>query len=168
MPGRVNDRTRRRMPCDVTIGGRHHNGLVINYSPSGLFIQTSAKAKPGDRLDVQLSLPGISDQLTLQVEVVRKKVVPPQLRTVAGGGLGVRIVRAPEEFYRHLGAAADAAKAGPDGDAPAGNPYCVRVSQISGPRSRRLRVVCADEEEARREALEAVGEGWKVLEVEPA
>jgi hypothetical protein len=42
----------------------------------------------------------------------------------------------------------------------------VRVSQIGGSRSRSLEVDAASEEEARREAVVAVGEGWKILACE--
>jgi hypothetical protein len=42
----------------------------------------------------------------------------------------------------------------------------VRVSQVSGSRSRSLLVNAASEEEARREALDASGEGWKILACE--
>jgi hypothetical protein len=42
----------------------------------------------------------------------------------------------------------------------------VRVSQIGGSRSRSLEVSATSEEEARREAMAASGEGWKILACE--
>ena len=44
--------------------------------------------------------------------------------------------------------------------------FRVRVSQISGSRSRSLEVSAASEEEARREAMATAGEGWKILACE--
>lgn len=97
---RTSDRTKHRAPCTVTIGGRRHNGFVLDLSRSGLFIQTSAQPRPGQRLDIEVVLRG--ETLEMHVEVVRRKAVPPQLLTVAHGGIGVRILSAPESFYAML------------------------------------------------------------------
>ena len=88
------------MTCRVHADGRQHNGIVLDISGSGLFIQTSAKLSPGVRVDIDLSLP--EDTARMQVEVVRRKQVPAQLLTVAQGGIGVRILTAPEGYYRFL------------------------------------------------------------------
>ncbi|HXK26299.1 MAG TPA: PilZ domain-containing protein [Myxococcota bacterium] len=98
--GRVLERSKRRMTCRVHVDGRQHNGIVLDLSGSGLFIQTSAKLAPGSRVDIDLSLP--DDNARMQIEVVRRKQVPAQLLTVAQGGLGVRILSAPEGYYRFL------------------------------------------------------------------
>jgi hypothetical protein len=44
--------------------------------------------------------------------------------------------------------------------------FRVRVSQVGGSRSRSLEISAASEEEARREAMSAAGEGWKILACE--
>jgi len=88
------------MTCRVHADGRQHNGIVLDLSGSGLFIQTSAKLPPGIRVDIDLSLP--DDTARMQIEVVRRKQVPAQLLTVAQGGIGVRILTAPESYYRFL------------------------------------------------------------------
>ena len=119
MPGvsglaRVLERSKRRMSCRVHAEGRQHNGIVLDLSGSGLFIQTGARLSPGARVDLDLSLP--DEVARMQVDVVRRKQVPAQLLTVAQGGIGVRIVSAPESYYRflqHLQQAEQAAGAGP-------------------------------------------------------
>jgi PilZ domain-containing protein len=98
--GRVLERSKRRMTCRVHVDGRQHNGIVLDLSGSGLFIQTSAKLAPGVRVDIDLSLP--DGDARMQIEVVRRKQVPAQLLTVAQGGIGVRILSAPEGYYRFL------------------------------------------------------------------
>ena len=100
MSGRVLERSKRRMTCRVHVEGRQHNGIVLDLSGSGLFIQTGAKLAPGVRVDIDLSLP--EGDARMQIEVVRRKQVPPQLLTVAQGGIGVRILSAPEAYYRFL------------------------------------------------------------------
>ena len=97
---RVLERSKRRMTCRVHAEGRQHNGIVLDISGSGLFIQTGAKLAPGARVDIDLSLP--DGNARMQIEVVRRKQVPPQLLTVAQGGIGVRIISAPEGYYRFL------------------------------------------------------------------
>jgi hypothetical protein len=164
------------MPCQLLVESRWSSGLVLDLSPSGLFIQTHAKTREGQRFDLSVSREE-GEPMQLVVEVVRKKVVPPRLVTVAQGGVGVRILSAPEDYYRYLerlgiaGAApqprrsrARAAAAVPEPEALLR--FRVRVSQTSGPRSRRVEVSAADADAARDLALEEIGDGWKVLDVE--
>jgi len=102
MAGRIFERKKRQIPCTLTLDGHNHGGLILDVSPGGLYIQSSAKMKPGDQLDVQMTIPGIDGRHRLHVEVVRKVVVPAQLLKVARGGVGVRIVNAPEAYYRYM------------------------------------------------------------------
>lgn len=162
------------MPCQLQVGDRTHTGLVLDLSRSGLFIQTHAKVRRGERFALAFAgMDGAS--MELLVEVVRTKVVPPRLLAVAGGGVGVRIARAPEAYYQLLAdLGLDArGRAHRDRDvevapeADAGPRFRVHVSQTSGPRSRRLEVSAPDADAARDRALEQMGEGWKVLGVEP-
>jgi Tfp pilus assembly protein PilZ len=97
--GRVFERRKLRIPCVVRSDQQHHSGIVVDVSPHGLFIQTSAQPSPGDALHVVLSVPGDPHQLHLEVEVVRSKTVPPQLRSMERGGVGVRITSAPEKYF---------------------------------------------------------------------
>jgi hypothetical protein len=93
------------------LDGRNHGGLILDVSPGGLYIQSSAKIKPGDQLEIQMTIPGVEGRHQLQVEVVRKVVVPAMLLKVARGGVGVRIINAPEAYYQFmddLGVTADA------------------------------------------------------------
>jgi hypothetical protein len=180
MAGRVFERKKRRMPCDLMFEGQQHSGLVLDVSPGGLFIQTSAKAKPGDRLDIRLSFPGVTQKLPLQVEVVRKVVVPARLLAIAHGGVGVRILNAPEAYYNFMGSLGigsdpggpktdssgeSASGEGAGAGEPPGQSYRVRVKQTQGPRSRLLDVTGSDEEGARSQVLTELGEGWEVLQV---
>lgn len=100
MATRVLERSKRRITCRVHAEGRQHNGIVLDLSGSGLFIQTSAKLAPGVQVRIDLGLP--DGEVPMNVEVVRRKQVPAQLVTVAHGGVGVRILTAPESYYRFL------------------------------------------------------------------
>jgi hypothetical protein len=195
MATRALDRSKRRMPCRVHAEGRQHNGIVLDLSGSGLFIQTSAKLPPGAHVQIDLSLP--EGEATMTVEVVRRKQVPAQLLTVAHGGIGVRILSAPEAYYRFLqdvqererqqaareeavgaksapaaGARSAAPKSSPVPSAqapaaPTGPRFRVRVSQTSGIRSRTVIVAAASADEASRSTQAELGDDWKVIAVEP-
>lgn len=192
MAGRVSDRTKRRTPCSFTMNGRRQNGFVLDLSRTGLFIQTSADPDPGDRLDIQVVLD--DKVLPMHVEVARRKKVPPQLLTVAQGGIGVRILSAPEDYYTALAALSGPSRdmrgsakppvaggpsrrksstAGPVARAP-GTPaapdpglprFRVRVAQVNGTRTRTIRVSARNEAQARRQVMDDLGDEWKILEV---
>jgi len=163
------DRKKRRIPCQLWVGEREHSALVLDLSPTGLFVQTHAKVQCGERLALRLS--HVSARLDLVVEVVRTKSVPPNLLTVAKGGIGVRIVNAPEEYYQLL----DALRLGERSTSEVelvlepepGSRFRVYVAQISGPRSRRLEIAAPNGETAAARALEELGDGWKILRIEP-
>lgn len=180
MATRTLERSKRRMPCRVHAEGRQHNGIVLDLSGSGLFIQTSAKLMPGVHVQIDLSLPGGDAPMT--VEVVRRKQVPAQLLTVAHGGIGVRILSAPEAYYRFLqevqerekqqaareqASSVSGATSVPTSTAPSGPRFRVRVSQTSGIRSRTLVVAAASAEAASHSTQRELGDEWKVVAVEP-
>jgi hypothetical protein len=47
-------RYRKRLPCQVKIGGSAHEGWIVNLSRTGLFVQTAAGAGPGEMIEVAL------------------------------------------------------------------------------------------------------------------
>lgn len=181
MRKRSSDRRKWRLPCELRAAGSRYAGLVLDVSGSGLFIQTGAMTQPGQRLEVSLSLPN-GAEAELVVRVARKRVVPAQLLTIAQGGVGVQILQASEAYrsyllelglefsplaWGHAGEEASAAAGGPEAGSAGVQRFRVRISQVSGPRSRRMELEAADAEAASAAALEAAGEGWKVLDVEP-
>ena len=100
---------------------------------------------------------------------------------IAHGGVGVRILNAPETYYKFMetlgigsGATdfksessdAETPEKAPAADALPQQSYRVRVKQTEGPRSRILDVAASSEEDARSRALAELGEGWQVLQVE--
>jgi hypothetical protein len=219
MDRRAATRTKKRLTCTLVIDASRLSGIVLDLSGTGFFVQTSANPVPGTEIGLELDLPGQEERLVLAVRVARRKVVPPRLKSVVHGGLGLEIQNAPEAYYGFVaqlqagedGAApssetpsavkpaarkasgavaasptestpprapsparklSPARKSGVRRAAPArpGAPeqkrFRVRVSQTSGSRSRSLDVSAISEAAARREALAACGEGWKILACE--
>jgi Tfp pilus assembly protein PilZ len=168
------------MPCAVHFGGRRYSGVVLNVSQGGLFVQTNADPVQGAAVDLELNAPESERSIPLQAKVVWRRVVPPQLRAVARGGMGVAIQRADESYYVLLARwmrselpvtpvpQAAPAAAAPVAAAPAAAPsWRVRVRSNAGPRSRVLTIEAASAEDARDEALRHTGEGWRVIGVDP-
>jgi len=165
---RALDRIKRRMPCELLVRQHWHSGRVLDLSARGLFVQTNAKPRPRERVELRIACDG-TEALHLFVEVARLKRVPPSLLCVAGGGIGVRIVIAPEEYFQFLCRLVPPEQQAPlvfaaePGEGPR---FRVRVREIGGSRSRRIEVSASDREAARGRALEGIGEGWKILDVE--
>ena len=211
------ERTKKRLACSLQIEGRHHSGVVLDVSATGLFVQTNAKPEAGTPVSLEMSMPGSQRPLFFQAVVARQVIVPPQLVTVAKGGLGLLIQNAPEDWYAFVAdvlpsqteavsAASSAPAAGSKPESAArgkagvakpkaskraasgrsivekSNPqkkrpkrgtaslirFRVRMSQVAGSRSRSVIVSATSEAEARRLATEEAGDGWKIVECEPA
>jgi hypothetical protein len=156
----------------LVCGDRRYSGVVLDCSPQGLFVQTSATISPGAMVTVELGVSSQEEPLLLEARVARHKLVPPQLRSVAQGGLGLHIDLPPQgylEFYAEvtrteLPTAERRTK-------PRTDPklrYRVRLAQIGGSRSRMVNVECNTLDEAEQAALDAVGDGWKVIKIDPA
>ena len=186
----VQPRYRRRVPCRMHVGERSYAGVVLNLSGTGLFVQTSASARPGDSIELTLggSIPVTGD-------VVWRRKVAPMLRSVAEGGVGVRIRNAPEAYYRLLATAASNQAGAPAPPQQARSPaparpatrpvarkrrparpapepsrptkrFRARLKASQGPRSRTLEVDAVSTLEAERRALSEAGVGWVLLDLE--
>ncbi|MEN8182288.1 MAG: PilZ domain-containing protein [Myxococcota bacterium] len=165
-------RYRKRVPCELEVESGRHPGMVLNVSRGGLFVQTRARARPGDRVRLALNPTRQRGSIDLEARVVWKRVSTPQFQSVTQGGIGLEIHQASNAWYAFLAHVAEPARAEPS-KAAAGAPdpaeatrFRVRVSQTGGPRSRTLVVQGSDEDDARSRALETSGSGWDILEIE--
>jgi len=174
----VEVRFKKRLPCKFRVARHAYSAMVLNLSRGGMFLQTSAGPQPGDEVWVDLNLPPPLSGLSIGAKVVWRRVVPPQLRTISAGGMGVRIQNAPESYYALLWAVAGETPAvagtvrqqeppkaaGARAECSSGR-FRLRMGEAGGPRSRTLELSCASAEEARREALARAGAGWLILEL---
>jgi len=150
----------------------------LNLSSSGFFIQTSAAPPPGSAVVIDLDVASDSEPVSIDGRVVWRRMVASHLRTITQGGVGVRIVSAPDAYYSFLSAVAgDVPTPRPSADAETADPalesgsespgleFRVRVKQEGGSRTRLLTIQSVSEEEARNGVLEIVGPGWVILEL---
>ena len=90
------------MSCRLRLGQQDHSGIVLDLSRQGMFVQTSATARIGDKVEVVLSRPERGAAITLVAGVRWLRRVPTQLRSVAQAGIGLQISHAEEAYYTLL------------------------------------------------------------------
>jgi hypothetical protein len=162
------------MFCEILHEGRAQRAIVLDVSRTGLFVQTAARLAPGTEVELQLRLEANAEPIRLRATVARQKAVPAQLTQVAHGGVGLRILEAPREYFHAIGEPAPWPAAAPGRSAPANAAaatlapevkprFRVRVKQREGPRSRILDIAAETPERACALALVAVGPGWEAL-----
>jgi hypothetical protein len=142
------------------------------------------KPKPGTVVKLTLSIPGLKEPVVLGARVARKKAVPHQLLTVAGGGVGFAITETADAYLdfvakmspEHAEAVAlerakcegDASETNEPGEKNAEAPRRFRIHAVKTTNGRRRTYLatCATEEEANAKVLEHLGDEWKVLFIE--
>jgi Tfp pilus assembly protein PilZ len=95
-------RFKKRMSCRLRLGEHDHSGIILDVSRKGLFVQTSASARIGDKVEVVLSRPEKDSAIKLVAGVRWLRRVPTQLRSVAQAGIGLQISQADEGYYALL------------------------------------------------------------------
>ncbi len=158
------ERKKRRIPCSLLMERGATGGIIIDVSPTGLFIQTTARPPAGIPVDVEISETDSTPAVKLRVRVARQKVVPPQLVAISGRGIGVEILDAPTEYYELVGAT-------PAGEwdedvAPPLPSFRVKLALSGTPRSRILTIKSESNEAAKNAAVEQLGDDWEVVSVE--
>lgn len=183
-------RTKKRMSCEINVNGARSSGIVLDISASGLFVQTNVKPSSGIVATLRLSLPGGKEPVVMKARVARKKMVPPQLLAVAGGGVGFAITEpaeayldfvaemSPEDAEAVARARANLAKRVGSGARPRKEPgekreeapkrFRIHVVETRTGRKNTFLATCASEQEASDQVLDQLGDGWKVLFVERA
>jgi Tfp pilus assembly protein PilZ len=90
------------MSCKLRVGQRDHSGIVLDVSRQGMFVQTTATAQVGDKVEVVLGRPEKGTAITLVGGVRWLRRVPAQLRSVMQAGIGLQISQAEEGYYTLL------------------------------------------------------------------
>ena len=173
MQTQMEPRYKKRVPCDLLVGGSRHPGIVLNLSRSGLFVQTSVAFQRGDWVAIDLNSERVRESIGVDAVVMWNRHVAAQLRGVRHGGIGLRIRNAVPAYYDLLsevsGETNPVQRPGAEARAASEAPllaYRVRVRLRELPRSKTLVVSAESEGEAGRLAVARAGAGdWEVLEV---
>ncbi len=85
----------------MRIRGQNYRGVVTDLSARGLFIQTKTVAD--EDTEVQVRLYDVdSDPIDLIARVARRRTSHRSLAALEMGGLGLRVVSAPEAYFELL------------------------------------------------------------------
>ncbi len=98
MERRSEQRIRRRLSCELFADGHRYQGIVVDLSATGLFLQTDAALDPGTQVDVLLKGSRFPEVIVRAV-VARRRLTPTLLASVIHRGVGLRIVEAPEAYH---------------------------------------------------------------------
>lgn len=173
MERRKNHRLKKRILCELVVGGHRHAAIVRDLSRTGLFVQTNALLEGRNPLLVRLRGPDGSE-LELEADPVRRVQVPRRLVGVAHGGVGLRIRGTPPEAYLKLlqgEKGVSTRMAAPAGDAGAarrtpGRRFTARLRQAGGVRCRTIVVEATSADEAAARIRQQQGDAWELLSVE--
>ena len=99
---RTEARIRKRLPCEFVDGDTRVQGVVLDVSLRGLFVQTHKPVQLGVELAILFTPPGLDKTIEVHGRIVRSLRVPRHLASVASGGVGVRIHMAPPEYYDYV------------------------------------------------------------------
>jgi len=154
-------RIERQTECALYVHGMRHRGHVINFSESGLFIQTGVTLSSGEWVQVRMQDSFKGEAMTLNAHVIRRQ--DSSSGPGAGGrtGLGLRIVNAGRQYLSfvkgHLSGVAIAASSG--------RTFRVRMVLPGTQRSRLITIGGASVSDARVRALSRLDVGWEIAEV---
>jgi hypothetical protein len=95
-------RLRKRLHCTLNVDARRHNGLILNLSQRGLFVQTSMPAEPGTLLDIDVHDPVRGAEIPIQAAVVWRRRVTNRLKGTNESGMGLRLVSRPDAWQQMM------------------------------------------------------------------
>lgn len=94
---RAEPRKKRTLFCQLEIGGKRIPAVVLDLSPSGLFVRTAIAAPRGTQVGVTLRCAG-GKSWHLPAEIARDAQGGCNNDLLHGLGMGLRITTAPDGF----------------------------------------------------------------------
>jgi hypothetical protein len=158
MSRRRHKRIKRRIPCELTVGSRSFQGIVLDLSVRGLFVQTSANLEHAGEMVVTMAHEGFPEMM-LRARVARVRRVPPGLANVVPPGVGLEILEAPPEFS-YLARGENLPDPGPL------SRFRVHLVDPEGYGHRTMIAEAVDENDLRGRVLRKALEMWKIERVE--
>jgi hypothetical protein len=168
---RRDERQKRRLTCRVGHEDQHFRGIVLDISPTGLFIQTTSPIPPGSLVVVEFPTRGHAEAFEVRARVARRRRVPQRLASLMPAGLGLRVLDPPPAYARLVLREDAVATAGRDPEAktaPELVKYRVRVTCRGSPRSHTLVLEARSEDDLRARLARSLGADWDVVELEQA
>lgn len=172
MEKRRQQRSRRRITCELVIDGKHHPAIVRDVSRRGLFVQTRARPELNSAIGLVFPAEGDRPEIRVEAGVARERAVPAGLESEVPGGIGLEVLDAPAAYHELVAEAGlapagsgPAAASGPPSD-PGVRTFRVRLIERGTPNATVLTVRSESPEGARARALARAGRGWKIAAIQ--
>jgi Tfp pilus assembly protein PilZ len=124
-------RLRKRLHCTLSDDARRHNGLILNLSQRGLFVQTNMPAEPGTLLSIDVHDPIRGEEIPIRAAVVWRRRVPARMKGTNESGMGLRLVSRPDAWQQMMSGMLEPTPAQPDAVASSAEPSTKRVTKPS-------------------------------------
>ena len=183
-------RTRKRVSCEILHGNARYAGIVLDFSATGLWVQTNVKfaltdaARSGENtVTVNLKTPGSGETISLKARIARMRSVPPQFLGLQQGGIGLAIVDPPTDYLDFLEGISpeqsdsvararerQARRRGVSATTKQDAPRAYRVHAVESRTGRKSSYLATakSEDEANEQVRSQLGEEWQVLFIEVA
>jgi hypothetical protein len=99
---RIEPRKKKTLFCQLDCRGKRYPAVVLDLSPSGLFVRTATALPLGTEVEVTLRLAG-GKAWSLRAEVAREPQADSSRDSLYALGLGLRITGAPDGFAEFVG-----------------------------------------------------------------
>jgi hypothetical protein len=168
---RKQQRSRRRLTCELVVDGRRWAAIVRDLSATGLFVQTRARPQPNSLVEIVFPEQDGRAEFRVEAGVARERVVPPRLQAAVPEGVGLEVLDPPPAFHELVakGAAAFEAEPAAGAERSAQGPvrtFRIRMTERDKPNARVLTVRAHNLEGARARALAQMGRAWKIAEIQ--
>jgi hypothetical protein len=94
MDRRISDRVRRRVACEVVCAGQRMQGILVDVSRTGAFIQLASKLRVGDELELWFATENFTPQVS-RGRVVRKRISSGRSASLLRSGVAIEWSDAP-------------------------------------------------------------------------
>ncbi len=94
-------RVKHRVGCEYGVQGEVHQGITLDLSARGVFIQSSIQPEEGEEIELVLREPGFAEIL-LRGRVAHVQLSHRSVIAAAAGGFGVQLEAARENFFQLL------------------------------------------------------------------
>lgn len=94
---RTEPRKQKNLFCQIECGGNRYPAVILDISPSGMFVRTAASVPLDSDVEVTIRVVG-GQAWRVSAKVAREPQSTSSLTSIPGRGLGLRVTRAPDGY----------------------------------------------------------------------
>jgi hypothetical protein len=160
---RKHKRIKRRIPVELLVGPQRFQAIVLDVSPGGMFVQTSASLESVTEVQVHIEGTHEYPDMIVRARIARIKRVPPRLAGVVSPGMGLQVIDPPPEF-EYFGRGEPVPRTEADENL---RRFRVRLVDTDGSGYRTVIAEGEDEDDATERLLHDVEGDWTILDIKP-